>query len=96
MPSSAGETRRPPSGASCQFQDVTGGAKGLERRRHLRDLSFPLLGHVRTSVVAATPLPPLVVLGRTSWVIRSLLGEESVVAHRKVSLTELERDLAWQ
>ena len=82
MSSRAGETRRPPSGAPCHFQDVTRSAKGLKRSCDLRHLPIPFLGQVRTSVVAAAPLPPLVVLGRTSSVVRSLLGEESIVVHR--------------
>src|SRR5216684_4532246 len=81
MPSGAGKTRRPPSGAPCYFQDVTRSAEGLKRSCDLRDLPIPFLGQVRTSVVAAAPLPPLVVLGRTSSVVRSLLGEESIVVH---------------
>ena len=81
MPRSAGETRRPPSGAPSHFQDVTRSAKGLKRRCDLHDLPIPFLGYVRTSVVAAAPLPPLVVLGRTSSVVRSLLGEKSLVVH---------------
>src|SRR5579859_6991812 len=83
MPSGAGETRRPPSGTPCHFQDVTRSAKGLKRGCDQRDLPLPFLGQVRTSVVAAAPLPPLVVLGRTSSVVRSLLGEESLVVHRQ-------------
>ena len=49
--------------------------------RDLRDLPIPFRGQVRTSVVAAAPLPPLVVLGRTSSVVRSLLSEDSIVVH---------------
>src|SRR5829696_5247452 len=81
MPSSAGETRRPPSGAPCEFQDVARGAERLERSCDLRDLPIPFFGQVRTSVVAAAPLPPLVVLRRTSSVVRPLLGEDFVVVH---------------
>src|ERR1700726_1503453 len=83
MPSGAGETHRPPSGAPCHFQDVTRSAKGLKRSPPRRPLPPPLLGQVRTSVVAAAPLPPLAVLGRTSSVVRPLLGEESLVVHRQ-------------
>lgn len=87
MPSSAGETRRPPPGASCHFQDVSCRAEGVKRTFDLRDLSIPFLGRARTSVVATAPLPPLVVLGRTSSVIRPLLGEQTLVVHRQKSLT---------
>src|SRR5437899_13026268 len=83
MPSSAGQTRRPPSGAPCELQDATRRAKGLECSCHLCNLPIPFLGQFRTSVKAAAPLPPLVVLGRTSLVVRSLLGEESIVVHMR-------------
>src|SRR5579859_1363396 len=82
MPRGAGEARRPPSGAPGHLQDVARSAKGLQCSCDLRDLAIPFLGQLRTSVVAAAPLPPLVVLGRTSSVVRSLLGEESLVVHR--------------
>jgi hypothetical protein len=81
MPSSVGETGRPPSRAPSHLQDVPGSAKGLKRSYDLRDLPIPFLGQVRTSVVAAAALPPLVILGRTSSVIRSLLREEPIVVH---------------
>ncbi|MEO5840671.1 MAG: hypothetical protein ABIQ73_20355 [Acidimicrobiales bacterium] len=81
MPSSASETLRPPSGAPCQFQDVTSRGKGLERSGDQRDLPIPFLGQDRTTVVAAAPLPPLVVLGRTSSVLRALLRKERIVVH---------------
>ena len=83
MPSSAGQMRRPPSGAPCELHYVTRSAERLECGCHLCNLPIPFLGQERTSVVAAAPLPPLVVLGRTSSVIRSLFREESIVVHWK-------------
>src|ERR1700729_2156626 len=87
MPGSASETRRPPSGAPCHLQDLTRSGKGLKRSGDLFDLPVPFFGQFRASIVAAAPLPPLVVLGRTSSIVRSLLGEESIVAHWQKSLT---------
>src|SRR6202011_1755466 len=92
----AGQTLGPPSGAARHFQDVTRSAEGLKRTCDLRDLPIPFLGQVRTSVVAAAPLPPLVVLGRTSSVVRSLLGEESIVVHwQSLSPQDLPHRRLW-
>ena len=83
MASSAGETLGPPSGAPRHFQHLTSRAEAVERGGDLRDFPIPLLSQVQSPVVAAAPLPPLVVLRRTSPVIRSLLREEFIVVHSR-------------
>ena len=42
MPSSAGETLRPPSSAPCHLQDVTDSPEGVKGSCDLRDLSGPI------------------------------------------------------
>ena len=85
MPSSAGQALRPPSGAPCHLQDIARSAEALKRSCHLCDLSIPFHGQVRPSVEAAPPLPPLVIFRRTSSIVGSLLGEESLVIHSQFS-----------
>ncbi len=75
MFSGAGQALGPPSGATCHLQNVTGGAESFERRFDLRDLPGPLYRQVCATVVAATPLPPLVVLRCTRPIERFLLGQ---------------------
>jgi hypothetical protein len=78
------EGLRPPSRATRQLEDVAARIEGGQRRRDLGDLALPLASLVEAVVVPAAPLPPVVVPRGASAVEASLIGQQLIVAHRRI------------
>ncbi|MEB3981441.1 hypothetical protein OQ968_09220 [Mycobacterium sp. 663a-19] len=72
----SGKVLTPPPGTARQLKDVPDRTKRVNRVRHLLDLPVPLRGIVRAVIVAATALPPLIVLRSPCPVERTLIGQQ--------------------